>query len=62
MIEKKALTVPEAAEAIGISRVYAYQLVRAGLLPSIKLGKKWIVPVKQLDEWLDAQAGREMEC
>ena len=35
---------PEAATILGISRALAYQLVRGGELPSIKLGRRVVVP------------------
>jgi len=44
-IDKKwCMSVPEAAELLGISRNNAYELVKRGELPSIKLGKRKLVP------------------
>lgn len=47
------LSVPEVAEVVGISRAHAYELVRAGRLPSIRLGRRLVVPRKALEEFLD---------
>ncbi len=38
------LSVPEAAELLGISRTLAYELVVRGELPSIHLGRRVVVP------------------
>ncbi len=42
------LTVEETADALGISRAFAYELVRKGELPSIRLGRRIVVPRVQL--------------
>ena len=39
-----ALSVPEAAELLGISRALAYELVARGEIPSIRLGWRIVVP------------------
>lgn len=39
-MEKKWITVPEAAERIGIGRVRAYELIREGSIPSYKLSPR----------------------
>ena len=38
------LTVAEAAELLGISRALAYELVARGELPSIRLGRRVVIP------------------
>lgn len=54
-IDKRlCITVPEAAEMLGISRNFAYELVKQGELPVIKLGKKRLVIAKvALDKMLE---------
>lgn len=44
MDERKAMTVDEAAYELGISRNVAYAAVRKGEIPSIKIGKRIIIP------------------
>lgn len=51
--KKRAVSVPEAAEMIGISVTRAYQLVRCGELPAKQVGRRWLVPVRKLEEWLE---------
>ena len=42
--EKLTYSVPEAAEMLGIGRSAAYQAIRSGQIPSVKIGKRIIVP------------------
>lgn len=49
-----ALSVDEAADAVGISRVYLYAELKAGRLASKKIGKRRLIPVAALQAWLDA--------
>ena len=53
------LTVEQAAALLGISRGLAYELVARGELPSLRLGRRIVVPRKALDELLDRQSNRE---
>lgn len=42
--ERLTLTVEEAAGLIGISRAFAYEAVRRGEIPSIRIGRRVLVP------------------
>ena len=46
--EKRTCSVEEAAEIVGISRSKAYECVRDGTLPSIRFGRRIVVPVSAL--------------
>lgn len=48
------VSVEEAAGLLGISRGLAYELVRRGELPSIRLGRRLVVPRRKLLELVDA--------
>ena len=50
------LTVTEAAGALGISRTHAYELVARGELPSLRLGRRIVVPRRGLERLLDGGA------
>lgn len=52
MSEKLLLTVPEAAERLGVCRAFAYQLVTKGAIKSVKLGKARRVPVAELESYI----------
>lgn len=43
-----ALTVERAAELLGISRRSAYRAAAAGQLPSLRLGRRLLIPTGQL--------------
>jgi len=53
--ERLTLTVQEAAELIGISRAHAYELVRQSTIPSLKLGRRVVIPRRALERMLDAR-------
>lgn len=54
VIEKRlCVTVPEAAAMLGISRNFAYQLVREGIIPSIRFGKRILIPRAALEKILE---------
>ena len=46
------ITVEEAAERLGIGRTLAWELVRAGALPSVRLGRCVRIPLVALEEWI----------
>ena len=46
------LSVPETAKLLGISRALAYQLVARGELPSLRLGRRIVVPRAALERFI----------
>ena len=46
------LSVREAAELIGISKPSMYEVVRAGKVRSVKVGKKILISRQSLMDWL----------
>ncbi|MDP9386744.1 MAG: helix-turn-helix domain-containing protein [Actinomycetota bacterium] len=44
------LSVEEAASVLGISRALAYELVRRGELPRLRLGRRVVVPRRALED------------
>lgn len=59
-MKKLALSVPEAAEALGISERHAYEMARTGQLPARRLGGRWIVPRARLEEMLNQSDGERI--
>jgi len=51
-VEKLTLSVPDVAIALGLSRGAAYEAVRCGQIPSIKIGKRILIPVQALETLL----------
>lgn len=56
--ERLLLTVEEAARQLKIGRTFAWQLVRKGELPVVRLGRCVRVPRRALEEWV-ARQGQE---
>ena len=54
-VEKLALRVPEAAEALGVCRAQAYKMVNSGELPCIRVGRRLLIPLDKLKQWLRDQ-------
>jgi excisionase family DNA binding protein len=49
-------TVPEIAELMGLSRASVYVLLRAGEIPALRMGGRWIIPRRRFHAWLDGEA------
>ena len=53
-IDKRlCISVPETADMLGISRNFAYELVRQGKLPVIIFGKRKLIPRVALERMLE---------
>lgn len=53
IVNRLCITVPEAAGMLGISRNFAYELVRQHKLPVIEFGKRKLIPRTQLEKLLE---------
>ena len=51
--ERLVWTVEEAAHLLGISRAHAYDLVARGDLPSLRLGRRVVVPKRAIAELIE---------
>lgn len=51
--ERVTLTVDEARRMLGISRGSAYEAVRTGSIPSVRIGKRILIPRAALTRLLD---------
>ncbi len=51
-VDRLAYKVSEVAESLGISRARAYELVKAGEIPSVRLGGRVLVPADGLRRML----------
>jgi excisionase family DNA binding protein len=54
--ERRTLTITETAKALGVSRNKAYEAGRRGEIPTIKIGKRILVPVVALERLLQGAA------
>jgi excisionase family DNA binding protein len=53
-LDRITLTVEEAGTRLGISRTLAYELVRRGEIPSIRLGRRVLVPIRSLERLVES--------
>ncbi len=54
-MDKIVYTMQEIADMLGISRSYAYELVRNGTIPSLELGKKRVIPKEKFNKWVNGE-------
>lgn len=56
-VAKRFLTLPDVQEALNISQVQAYSLVRSGDLPAIQIGgrNQWRVEASELEAYIQRQ-------
>jgi excisionase family DNA binding protein len=52
-MKRQTRTIPEAAKLLGIGRGSAYEAARTGQLPTIRIGRRLLVPVVALQKILD---------
>ena len=52
-IRRETISVEEASRILGVGRNQAYALARAGKLPVIRNGRRFLVPVRALRRWLE---------
>jgi excisionase family DNA binding protein len=52
---RATLTVDEAAQTIGIGRVSTYAAIRCGQIPSVRFGKRLLVPRAALEKLLSVE-------
>ena len=57
---RKTMTVDEAAACLGLSRGTAYQAVRTGSIPSIRVGRRILVPTHALESLLASAKLRDL--
>ena len=61
MTEKLTLNVEEMGELLGVSRQTAYNLIHRADFPVLRIGKRILIPKKQLEAWMDRQLGRDSD-
>ena len=59
--ERKTYDIEQVSRLLGIGRNQAYEAVKRGDIPTIKIGKRFLVPKTALDRLLEA-AVRPLEC
>ena len=54
------MTVEEMGEMFGISRQLAYQLARRDDFPTLRIGRRLLIPSGKLIEWVNNHCGQEV--
>ena len=57
-MEKIALSVAEAAEALGVSKPTVYELIHRGDFPCFKIGTRQLISRSGLEAWVQDQAAK----
>lgn len=58
-VSKVAYSVKEASVALGVNINTMYELVRQSEFPSFKIGNKFLVSVRGLEDWVSKQAAAQ---
>jgi excisionase family DNA binding protein len=58
---KLLLRPEEAGAALGLGRSKTYELLKAGILPSVRLGHSVRVPAEALRRWVESQTNAPVE-
>ena len=56
-LERQTLTIEETAQVLGISRTSAYAAARRGELPTVRIGRRYVVPRAALERLLSQARG-----
>ena len=54
-VERLTFTVPEAGKRVGLGRNAAYKAARRGEIPTIRIGRKILVPILRLEKLLNGE-------
>jgi len=55
-MDKLTVTVEEMAEIVGVSRPTAYDLIHKEGFPTVRIGRRIVIPLDSLKRWLEEQA------
>jgi len=47
---EKYLTIPQLAKILGLTRIAVYKKVKKGQIKSIRIGKNFAIPIKEVDK------------
>lgn len=50
-----AASIPESARIVGVSRSLIYKMLNEGRLPSVKIGRRRVIPIEALRAFIEAQ-------
>ena len=56
-MEKLTVTMDEMAKIVGVRRATAYELIHKEGFPTVRIGRRIVIPLDSLKRWLEEQAG-----
>jgi len=60
-MEKLTYNAQEVATVLGVSKSHVYQLLKENRLPVLKLGRRKVVPISALEQWIQDNMEQFME-
>lgn len=60
-INKMAYNILEMAQVLGIGRNKAHELTREPGFPIVHLGRRKVIPIKALEEWLERRVDSSLD-
>jgi excisionase family DNA binding protein len=60
-MDKRLLSIVEAAEWLGLSQSFLYKLVESDAIPHIRFGRAIRFDIKQLEDWISEDADGQRE-
>ena len=51
-MEKLTYNAQEVAAVLGVSKSHVYQLLKENRLPVLKLGRRKVIPISALEQWI----------
>jgi excisionase family DNA binding protein len=54
MQDRKLLSIPDGAARLGIGTTKTKELIREGLIPTVKIGDRRLIPVEAIDAYADS--------
>ena len=59
-MERRTISVAETAIVLGVSRPTVYKMIQEGGFPAVKLRRRTVIPIVELDEWIRAQSQKAL--
>lgn len=60
--KRLAINVDECAARLGLSRNVVYDLVAQGKIPSVRVGRRIVIPEQGVEAWLAGAVGYSARC
>jgi len=61
-MERDVLSVRDVAQRLEVGLQSAYRIIKDGTIPSIRIGRKYVVPRVRFERWLEGTADEEEQC